>query len=185
MLPPYKPGSTQGFFLLKGSFSLPLCLAGGSGSGFLTSVNHLIVKGAIQWNLNWLELSSSSNISARDAHCHLWPFLIYWNITDLIWVWTPKVCLSKSMIVVIPLWSLSSKFWCEGKSATLCSSVNLWQPRQRWVLRRARICSEVMEDSRRNWWHSPSSNPHPAWFRLASRHRGGRHVQCLPIQKAT
>ena len=34
--PPCKPGPAQGFFRLKGSFSLPLCLPGGSGSGFLT-----------------------------------------------------------------------------------------------------------------------------------------------------
>ena len=31
-----KPGPAQGFSLLKGSFSLPLCLPGGSGAGFLT-----------------------------------------------------------------------------------------------------------------------------------------------------
>ena len=28
-VPPCKPGPAQGFFLLKGSFSLPLCLSGG------------------------------------------------------------------------------------------------------------------------------------------------------------
>ena len=33
---PCKPGPAQGFLLLKWSFSLPLCLPGGSGTGFLT-----------------------------------------------------------------------------------------------------------------------------------------------------
>ena len=31
MVPPCKPGPAQGFFLLKGSFSLPLCLPGALG----------------------------------------------------------------------------------------------------------------------------------------------------------
>ena len=33
---PQLDGFAQGFFLLKGSFSLPVCLPGGLGSGFLT-----------------------------------------------------------------------------------------------------------------------------------------------------
>ena len=36
MVPSCKPGPAQGFFLLKESFFLPLCLPGGSGPGFLT-----------------------------------------------------------------------------------------------------------------------------------------------------
>ena len=36
MVPLCELGPAQGFFLLKGSFSLPLCLTGCSGSGFLT-----------------------------------------------------------------------------------------------------------------------------------------------------
>ena len=35
-VPPCKPGPAKGFFLSKESFSLPLCLPGGSGSGLLT-----------------------------------------------------------------------------------------------------------------------------------------------------
>ena len=35
-VPPCNPGPVQGFFLLEGSFSLPLCLPGGSGSRFRT-----------------------------------------------------------------------------------------------------------------------------------------------------
>ena len=35
-VPPCKPGPSQGFFLLNDSFSLPLLLCGGLGSGFLT-----------------------------------------------------------------------------------------------------------------------------------------------------
>ena len=35
-VPPCEPGPAQGFFLLNGSFPLPLCLPGGSGSGVVT-----------------------------------------------------------------------------------------------------------------------------------------------------
>lgn len=41
MVTPCTPGPTLGFFALKGSFSLPLCLPRGLGSGFSTSAKHL------------------------------------------------------------------------------------------------------------------------------------------------
>ena len=52
-VPPCKPGPAQGFSLLKGSFSLPRCLPGGSGFGFLTSVKHLET---LYEEINWNEL---------------------------------------------------------------------------------------------------------------------------------
>lgn len=54
MVPPCEPGLAQGFFLLKGRFSLPLCFPGDLLSGFLLSEKHLetvlLAKGAIHAN---------------------------------------------------------------------------------------------------------------------------------------
>ena len=71
-VPPCKPGPAQGFFLLKGSFFLPLCLPGGSGSGFLTEAptDNFIGKGALQINkLNWTERSAAISSVLPPAHC--------------------------------------------------------------------------------------------------------------------
>ena len=53
-VPPCKPGPAQGFFLLKGSFSLPLCLPRGNGGFWLCKAptDNVIVKSTIQKNLN-------------------------------------------------------------------------------------------------------------------------------------
>ena len=74
MVPSCKPGPAQGFFLLKGSFSLPLCWPRGSGSGFLPQESIYIQfyckrRNTKQTELNWISLRYFSPHLLQSKRC--------------------------------------------------------------------------------------------------------------------
>ena len=87
-VPPCKPGPAQGFFLLNGSFSLLLCLPGGSGPGFSDCKaprDNCIVKDAIQIKkLNWNMSAMKHKIRACLFHSWAMMMMIGWRRSSYI-----------------------------------------------------------------------------------------------------